>query len=267
MSNYLLLDGDIIVYRFAAEGQTTVDMGDGDPIVHFDVAMSIRNCNRYIDHLVERFNAKGYVICVSDKDNFRKDVASTYKEARKDKEKPKGLGAMRGWLMEHPQARVRPRLEADDLQGILSTDPKFYPQHRKIIVSIDKDMQQIPGWFFNPQKDVEPRLISEEEGDMFFYTQVLTGDPVDGYKGCPGIGPKKAERILKDAEDPWAAIVETYEAKGLTADDALVQARQARILRYTDYDHKKKEPILWEPPVNSPAMLPSIHGHPETPSA
>jgi DNA polymerase-1 len=42
--------------------------------------------------------------------------------------------------------------------------------------------------------------------------------------------------------------VEAYAKKNLTADDALVQARVARILRHTDYNFKTKEPILWTPP-------------------
>jgi len=57
----------------------------------------------------------------------------------------------------------------------------------------------------------------------------------------------KATKILEDAEDPWAAIVATYESRGLTEDDALIQARCARILRACDYDFKRREIILWQP--------------------
>lgn len=259
MSNMLLFDGDLIVYRFAAEGTTNIDMGDGDVVTHFDLSLSLRNCKRYIEDLMEKFKARDYVICVSDRHNFRKQLAETYKAERKDKPKPKGLRPMREWLLDHPKMKLKPGLEADDLQGIISTNPKLYPQHRKIIVSIDKDMQQIPGWLYNPSKDRKPRLIDDLDADLFFLTQVLTGDPVDGYKGCPGIGPKKAARILQDAIDAnghlagdvvsccWPAVVATYESKGLTEADAIMQARMARILRHTDYDYKKKEPILWQP--------------------
>src|SRR5690606_15306825 len=91
--------------------------------------------------------------------------------------------------------------------------------------------------------------VSEEEADRYFYMQVLTGDPTDGYSGCPGIGPKRAERLLDGVglEDMWSVIVETYEAKGLTEEDALQQARVARILRKNDYDFKNKSPMLWAP--------------------
>jgi DNA polymerase-1 len=42
-------------------------------------------------------------------------------------------------------------------------------------------------------------------------------------------------------------VVSLYAKAGLTEADALRQARLARILRWTDWDNKKKEPILWTP--------------------
>ena len=44
--------------------------------------------------------------------------------------------------------------------------------------------------------------------------------------------------------------VETFEEKGLTEEDALINAQLARILTTNDYDHEKKEPILWTPTSN-----------------
>ena len=77
--------------------------------------------------------------------------------------------------------------------------------------------------------------------------QTLTGDPTDGYSGCPSIGKVSAERILKD-NSTWQAVVDTYKKKKLSEDAALQQARVARILRASDYDFKKKEIKLWLPP-------------------
>ena len=93
---------------------------------------------------------------------------------------------------------------------------------------------------------------------MYFFTQVLTGDAVDNYKGCPKVGPVKAQQILHKASlnitdltlrnvAIWEAIVATFEKAGLTEDDALIQARCARILRYEDLDLKGNI-ILWTPP-------------------
>jgi DNA polymerase-1 len=44
-------------------------------------------------------------------------------------------------------------------------------------------------------------------------------------------------------------VVAAFESKGLTEEDALVQARVARICRASDYDFKTKEVKLWNPPV------------------
>ena len=33
----------------------------------------------------------------------------------------------------------------------------------------------------------------------------------------------------------------------MTEEDALINARLARILTTNDYDHERKEPILWQP--------------------
>jgi DNA polymerase-1 len=82
----------------------------------------------------------------------------------------------------------------------------------------------------------------------------------DGYAGCPGIGPVKAEQLLNVREtmpagtDPhpqlrrWAAVVEAFKKAKLTEADALLQARLARILRCTEWDFDNSTVKLWEPP-------------------
>jgi DNA polymerase-1 len=71
---------------------------------------------------------------------------------------------------------------------------------------------------------------------------------VDGYKGIPGVGAVGAKKILDKAENPWEDILASYEKAGLTYDDALRNARLARILRPGEYNSTTKEPILWTPP-------------------
>ena len=88
-------------------------------------------------------------------------------------------------------------LEADDLLGILATTlPKYSDA---IVVSLDKDLRTIPGRHLNPSKETSPavvRVITELEADTAWLMQTLMGDSTDGYTGVPGIGPKKAEKIL-----------------------------------------------------------------------
>jgi DNA polymerase-1 len=91
----------------------------------------------------------------------------------------------------------------------------------------------------------------EGEADYWHMFQTLTGDAVDGYKGCPGMGPVGAQKLLSDGmameDGMWPMVVKAYEKKNLTEEDALRNARLARILRWDDWDRKKKEPILWTP--------------------
>ena len=78
----------------------------------------------------------------------------------------------------------------------------------------------------------------------------MAGDNTDGYSGVPGIGIKRAEQIFKLKGYTWKAVVETFEENGMTEKDALINAQLARILTNDDYDHEKKEPILWTPTSN-----------------
>ena len=80
--------------------------------------------------------------------------------------------------------------------------------------------------------------------------QTLIGDTVDGYYGCKGIGEKRAKKILgevgeKSLAEMWKAVKETFVKGGMTEEEALLNARMARILHFEDYDFKKKEAILW----------------------
>ncbi|WP_322996953.1 hypothetical protein [Castellaniella sp.] len=175
---------------------------------------------------------------------FRHHLWPDYKGNRKEKRKPLVLKGLIEWAkdeLNYPHI-VKPGLEADDCLGILATHPNNL-KYRRVIVSGDKDLAQIPCEILDFKRGTLTE-VSEEEGEQLFLLQTLTGDPTDNYPGCPGLGAKRAPAI---AAGGWEAVVAAYEKAKLTEEDALVQARLARILRFDDYDHKKKEVILWEP--------------------
>jgi len=91
-------------------------------------------------------------------------------------------------------------LEADDLLGLNQT-------RNTCIVSIDKDLDMIPGWHYNHVKEVL-YYVTEWDAIYNFYYQLLIGDPSDNIKGAKGIGKAKAARILEDCETE----AELYEA-------------------------------------------------------
>ncbi len=240
----LLVDADIMVFKIAASNQK-IFMWDADTVSEvIDYDQAIKDIESFIKSLHQKTGTKEALFCFSSSPNFRYDVLPTYKHNRKDKERPKLLPDLRKYVEDHYTTKSKDRIEADDVMGILATlSPNKY-----IIASTDKDLKQIPSTLYNWNTD-ELVEISVEEADYFFYQQVLTGDSTDGYKGCPSIGAKRSKKILDEVTDGdyWSAIVETYEKKGLTEEDALQQARVARILRMSDYDFLKKEPMLWLP--------------------
>ena len=114
-------------------------------------------------------------------------------------------------------------------------------------MSIDKDIiYQSVGTHYNYGKDEEV-TVDEWEATKYAYFQTLTGDQSDGYKGCRGIGAKRAEALLEGCSDEsclWTKVLEAYEAKGHTYEEALWTMRLANMHQYNG-----KEIVLWEPPL------------------
>lgn len=247
----ILLDADIVCYQIAAAAEEPIDWGDGLWTLHAWEEPAIAKLEDYIETLRQDLGGGEVIACLSDSSNFRKDVLPTYKANRKATRKPLLLSLLRRYTAETYRSYQRPGLEGDDLLGILATSSVI--KGEKVMVTIDKDLKCIPGKHLNMGKrDEGVYEVTEEQADYWHLFQTLTGDQTDGYAGCPGIGPKKAEAVLADASTPaemWQRIVKVYEKAQLSEAEALVQARVARILRSADYDFKAKSVKLWLPPV------------------
>tara|TARA_A200000113_G_scaffold122537_1_gene110135 strand:- start:904 stop:1626 length:723 start_codon:yes stop_codon:yes gene_type:complete len=240
MKRTLLIDGDIVAYRYSSTVEQEVDWGDDVWSLWSDAKEAKQLILQYLDHLVEATAADDFVFTFSDKDNFRKTIYPDYKSNRKGKRKPTCYKGVKTWLESEYESIDMPGLEGDDVMGILATSGQY---EETVIVSEDKDMKTIPGLLW---RAAEMENISEEYADYYHLYQTLVGDATDGYKGCKGIGDKRATDIL--SKDPtWEAVVKAYEKAGQTEEEALVQARLARILRASDYNTQTKEPILWTP--------------------
>ncbi len=247
----LLIDGDVYAYQAASATERVVTFDN----VNFqrvgslpDAVVSFEN---KLASLLKRFKTASYIIALTDVDNFRKDLLPSYKGNRNPREKPFCLTALRAHILAEHKTYQRPGLEADDVLGILATSARIFPKDtRRVIVSVDKDMLSIPGEYYNSKLDILYATAPEEAAYRHCF-QTLTGDPTDGYHGCPKVGPRKAERILDGLTgyaELWPAVVAAFENAGLTEADALVQARMARILHASDYDFQAKKVRLWEPP-------------------
>tara|TARA_B100001939_G_scaffold348148_1_gene373191 strand:- start:7292 stop:8062 length:771 start_codon:yes stop_codon:yes gene_type:complete len=252
MRRTILLDADIIAYKTAAVAEERYDFnGDGD----FAVAVDEQAARARVDELIEEYSdvlkADSVVICFTDPhQNFRKQLEPSYKKNREKISKPVLLSYVKDYLGQKYESYVRPRLEADDVMGILATHPRIIPGE-KVIVSEDKDMRTIPAKIYNPNyAELGVIEVSELDADRFHMWQTLCGDSTDGYPGCPGIGPKSvyAEEVISaEREELWDIVVEAYCLKGFTEADAIHQARLSRILRWYDYNYKTKTIKLWEP--------------------
>lgn len=247
----LLIDGDIILYQVASECEGAYDWGNG---VYSTVANLDEAKGRVVDRIKALKISTGsdrVLVALKGDGNFRKLILPTYKQNRAGANPPLLRKALMDWLKKDKAKSVysRPMLEGDDVIGILATHPTLIPGER-IIWSIDKDLMQIPGKHAMPDSTI--KTMTEAEGQYFHMTQTLTGDAVDGYGGCPNIGPVRAGRILAETEgDPvrmWQAVLSAYASAGLTAQHALVMAQVSRICLATDYDYQRKVPIPWTPP-------------------
>lgn len=255
-----VIDADSILYAISLSAEMCAKgQGMNGEDMWFQVR-DLENCYREavekFDNVCGKLKADDAVICLSDARCFRYDVLPSYKANRERTRRPPMMVLLRQEIIDRKpfMPLAVKRLEADDVAGITSTTMQRTGRQEPIIVSEDKDMLTIPGLLHRKGHTFE---VSMEEADRAHLYQTLIGDYVDGYKGCPGIGAKRAERILDDhqGEPPtvfgmWAGVVKTYVSKSLTEADALVQARTARILRASDWDAEKREPILWNAPTH-----------------
>jgi len=243
----ILIDGDIVLYEIATSCEVATDWGDDMWTYHCDFKEAKQRYDCWISDMQERLEADRVIIAMSGSQNWRKEVLPEYKHHRKKRRKPMIFKALKEYSNEVYKTYQFDDLEADDVLGLLAGEPGIAKlTGEKIVVTIDKDLKTIPGLHYNPMRPQEGICeVTKDQADYNHYFQTLTGDSVDGYSGCPGIGPKRAARVL--AHPCWGAVIEAYGTAGLTEEDALVQARVARILRYGEYNVKKGLVNLWEP--------------------
>ena len=235
----LLIDADYIVYKSCAAAETEVDFGDDVILVTSNYSDAYSATRRELTKLKDQFGSfSTLILFFSDTKNFRKKILTSYKGHR-NRKKPCGYKRVISQLKTEFEVIIMPTLEADDAMGIYATQ-----NPGNIIVSPDKDMKQIPGDIYNLD---ERFTITREQGAKWHLIQTLAGDQTDGYGGVPGIGVKRAEVLFNKKGYTWKTVVEAFEDKDLTEEDALVNARLAKILTVDDYDFEKQTPRFWSP--------------------
>jgi hypothetical protein len=235
-----VLDGDILVYKaaFWADMEGIDELPDR---LKYDVKKwTPKGCKPVLAFSCPRSQ------------NFRRRFWPDYKAHRDDTMQPDSKDYAVEIIVDGFDVVEYPQLEADDIMGIEASAGDA------IAVTIDKDLRCVPGWHWNPSREKKPVFVSEEDADFFFYTQWMTGDATDNIPGLWKIGPKKAEKFLRDTDkENWVKeILELYrteerpEHKGRCGLDPIQFGRAmawcVRILRHGEYDKSSQLIQLWK---------------------
>jgi DNA polymerase I len=244
----LLIDADYLAYKTCAACEDEADFGDDVIVVTSRFSEVLVMFKRELENICRRI---GYfddiTLFFSSSTNFRKTISPDYKGHR-NRKKPCGYKRLLNWCGDNYVTIMIDNLEADDALGIFATDP-VEAQAGHILCSPDKDMRQIPGLLYDLTNPVTE--ITKEEGDLWHFIQTMSGDQTDGYAGVPTIGTKRAAAILEKEGCNWKAVLDTFISKGMTEEDALRNARLAKILQFENFDHDANIPILWTPTTSS----------------
>lgn len=272
MKKLLLIDGDIPAMEAASISETETWWDDGIVTIDSDFEAAKRIAKSNIERIRKELKAEKvvFVRSCSTRHYFRHDLLPDYKGNRTTRP-PLVLKELKLWLMEEYESLEVKGLEADDVVGIYATDPDYYPEYRKIIVSVDKDMQTIPAYQFDPRNDYQEWCPTLKEANRFHIKQALMGDKVDNYSGCIGMGEATVEAWLKEpyqwekyehvfksgkrkgeSEVRWRkveptslmdAYISLFLKAGQTKEDAFVMWKIARILRHGDVDENLQPTI------------------------
>ena len=218
-----LIDGDILCYRIGFATQEESE------------SVAIRTMASFLEEmLMFDLDCSEWITYLTGSTNYRHDYAVTapYKGNRKG-EKPTHHGLLRTYLETGWNGIVTDGSEADDAIATACTEY----MDDSIIVSLDKDFDQVQGWHYNFVKK-EKYYVTAEEGLLNFYMQFLVGDRIDNIIGVKGIGPVKARKLLegKTAHEMFEICVEELGSRE--------RAIENGILLYL----QRTQDEIWSPP-------------------
>ena len=196
----LIIDADTILYP-ACYGEVQAD-------VAYDKA--IKKINWIKD---QYWATNDQTFCyIKGSSNFRNDVFPDYKNTPsriKAREDSSIVDELYSIIEERDEGIFIPAdgMEADDMVRIKANEVK----KGYVIVTIDKDLQCIPGEFFNPRTE-EVFHVSEKEANKHYYKQLLTGDATDNIRGLHRVGPVTAEKWLNQTRDYKDLVLTKYKA-------------------------------------------------------
>lgn len=190
--------------------------------------IAIGRLKEVMNNVILHKECTSYEVWIGGTGNFRKDLYPEYKANRDAFARPMLEEVLRGYLIKKYNAQLADGQEAEDVvsyRSLMMSDT--------IIAHIDKDLDNTPGGHFNYVTG-ENYTLTQEEADINFFRQALTGDSTDNIPGIAGCGPVKAAAVISEHtgfDDMWNKVVAYYVQCGYSADDALLNARLVWIRR------------------------------------
>lgn len=200
---------------------------------------ALQICKTSLEGVLADVKAKQHRIFLSGPHNFRTALAVTkpYKGNRTEA-KPTYYKEVGEYLVSQYGAETTDGIEADDAIGIAAMEAKT--QGREfVVVSNDKDLDQIPGQHYDwVKKDFYN--VSAKEAKTAFFTQLLSGDAVDNIPGLPGVGKVTAAKMLAECKNPdemWAVVRKEYEKRDFPPEYLEEQQKLVEILKKPNAVH------------------------------
>lgn len=245
-----LVDADILVYHcgFSADAQVLKELKEKEPNLSKSatdewmaeqqyVNYALANTKTVLVKLQEIFN-KNLKLYLTGTGNFRHKLATIqpYKGNRVDSHKPKYYKDITDYLLDFWDAELVHGREADDALGCAQWSVWSQGSDDTVLVSIDKDLDNIPGYHYNWRKE-ELYYVDLDAADRNFWKQVIVGDATDNIRGLPRCGPVFADKLLADKQgwvEYYDAVLDAYKSKGHSEEDFYENASLLWIQRVKD---------------------------------
>lgn len=252
-----LIDGDVVVYQcgFASDGQIyTTEDGAQFPLKKEAVTHSkinglllpaiqktvepepVEHCLHsvkiFIKNVLKNIDADSYQVFLTGGGQWRPERFPQYKANRDPTHKPTHYKAIREYLMEFHNGSDIIGSEADDaLAWTQMMDPGTKANDQmaaeSCICTIDKDLNMVPGFHFNWNRD-DLFWVDPDVGTRVFFEQWLVGDASDNIPGIKGVGDKSAQKILAGTPTAplqlYLRVMEEWEKRGIIPSGACPRA-------------------------------------------
>ena len=239
----ILHDGDVTEVRGVRARDKFLKEEEGAEVVDEEdvlepVDILYRNLGVVFRRIESVCNHNDPMVFLGSKNNFRLDLFPDYKKSRLNKPKP--------YYQPHTIEWLRSNYECIEVDGYEEDDAVcIYQGTNTCIVGEDKDLNQMPGYHYNPVTDKKFK-VGQKDGDFFLYTQILAGDGGDDIPGIKGIGMAKAAKHLEgsqNVEELYTRSLAMYVDKGYTQADMHLTGQLVYMLRSEDDSYLKRPEI------------------------